>query len=582
MTSEAVAKPNGLLDTINRNTQIIRDIVRNCSTESIVGYWLVQNLVHDYRPPGLLSPAKQILYLMGILVESPETISPREFGAGDRTSTTEALENAFNAYMGLYFPDEGSLAHQSEQWHRVRRIAMGAFANYFNQTLLVTPEQASERIESYLTRFDAKLTEDLGISATGALEIAWWIANRLQEGLDEFQENPSEAVSRLGKIAYSDLVDHFGSEGEVFWQLFTVGRGDGSAVEYPTERTVVEERPLIRVSDDLAMIFNVHTLFASILIMGEECLASGSVREGFFRHRDRVTEDQAVEAFQSILGGDIEIYRNLFETGDSQNEHDLVIVSDALCLLVEVKSSPPVKPFRDPDRAYERLRHAFRSDGGIQSAYNQAMRLMRLIERNETVLLYDRRGNEVLRLSNVVVNRTFCVAVTRDNHGPLATFLSLLLEKADGDPYPWAVNLLDLQNLAEAWEYFRWDRRQLRAFLSQRIKLHEKVHSHDELDYAGAFIRHCGLHHFERQDSDFIQLDPSYSAVFDEIHGHMFYDTPAVRINPTYPFVSDLGESIRQRRTVFDSDASGRLIKAGRNEICPCDSGVKFKRCHGR
>lgn len=582
MTTSQGIESNGLSEAINQNTDTIRSIVGNCSTESVVGYWLVQNLVHDYRPPGLLSPAKQILYLMGLLVESPETNTTREFGDGDRIHTTQALEGAFNAYMMLYFPGQGSLAEQTEQWHKIRRVAMGAFANYFNQTLLITPEQASERIESYLTRFDAELTEDLGISATRALEIAWWIANRLQEGLDEFQENPAEAASRLGKIAYSDLVAHFGSEGEVFWQLFSVGRGNGCPVEYPTERTVVEERPLIRISDDLAMTFNVHLLFTSILMRGEECLASGSYREGYFRHRDRVTEDQVVEAFQRILGDDIEIYRNLFETDDSQNEHDLVIVSSLLCLLVEVKASPPVKPFRDPDKAYERVTRAFHSDRGIQSAYNQAMRLMRLIEQNETVLLYDRRGNEVLRLSDDIVSRTFCVTVTRDNHGPLATFLSLLLEKADGDPYPWAVNLLDLQNLAEAWQYFRWDGRQLRAFLSQRVKLNEIVFSHDELDYVGAFIRHCGLHHFERQDIDFTQLDASYSDIFDEIHGHMFYGTPAIRINPIYPFISDVGESIRQRRTVFDSDASGHAIKVGRNEDCPCDSEVKFKRCHGR
>ena len=582
MTSTGSVEYNGLLDTINRNTQIIRSIVRNCTTESVVDYWLVQNLLNDYRPPGLLSPAKQILYLMGILVESPEPLKSREFGDEDMVPATEALESAFNAYRRLYSPSEGSLAQHSERSRRARQVAMGAFASYFNQTLLITPEQSSERIKFYLTNFDTKLARDFGISATCALEIAWWIVDSLQEGLDEFLENPVESASRLGKIAYSDLVHRFGLQGEVFWQLFTVERGEGRSVDYPTERTVVEEQPLIRISDDLAMIFSVHLLFTSILIRCEECLASGSMRERVFRHRDNVTEDQAAEAFRNILGGDIEIYKNLFETSDNQNEHDLVILSDILCLLVEVKSSPPVEPFRDPERAYTRLQRAFRSDGGIQTAYNQAMRLMRPIEESKTVVMYDRKGNEALRLSNDIANKTYCVVVTRDNHGPLATFLSLLLERTDGEPYPWAVNLLDLQNLAEAWQYFNWDGRQLRAFLSQRIRLHEKVFSHDELDYVGAFIRHCGLHHFERQDIDFSQLDASYSDIFDEIHSHMFYGTSTIRINPTHPFVADVGESIRQRRTVFDSDASGRPIKAGRNEECPCASGVKFKRCHGR
>lgn len=582
MISKERQEPDGLLNTINGNTQHIRNIVHNRSTESVVGTWLVQNLLNDYRPPGLSSPAKQILYLMGILVESTAPLTSFDFDDKDRTQTTEALEKAFNAYMGLYFPSEESLAQQSEQWYKVRQVAMSAFVNHFNQTLLITAEQASERIKAYLTKFDTQMSSDFGISASSALEIAWWIGNTLQECLDEFQEGSIEAVLRLGKVSYSDLVARFGAEGAIYWQLFTVGRGEGKPIDYPTERTIVEERPLIRVSDTVAMAFNVHLLFTSILIRGEECLADGSAREEFFRHRDKITEYQTAEAFKKVLGNDIELHRNLFETSASQNEHDLIILSDDICLLVEVKASPPVEPFRDPDRAYTRLKHAFRSDRGIQAAYDQAMRLRKLIEGNTEVVLYDRKGNEVLRLPNEILGRTFCVAVTRDNHGPLATFLSMLLQKSHDEPYPWSINLMDLQNIAEVWGYLKWDARQLKAFLSQRIKLHEKVFSHDELDYVGAFIKHCGLHRFTMLDSDLVHLAETYSDIFDQIHSHLFYGDSRVRINPINPFMSDLGESIRQGRAVFDSNSSGAPIKVGRNEECPCGSSVKFKRCHGK
>ena len=51
------------------------------------------------------------------------------------------------------------MADQSEQWHKVHDVAMWAFINYFNQTALITVEQASEQIKSHLTRFDSQLSE---------------------------------------------------------------------------------------------------------------------------------------------------------------------------------------------------------------------------------------------------------------------------------------------------------------------------------------------------------------------------------------------------------------------------------------
>jgi hypothetical protein len=40
-----------------------------------------------------------------------------------------------------------------------------------------------------------------------------------------------------------------------------------------------------------------------------------------------------------------------------------------------------------------------------------------------------------------------CACVTRDDFGPLATNLKLLLEKADGNAFPWGTNILDFLHL---------------------------------------------------------------------------------------------------------------------------------------
>ena len=177
--------------------------------------------------------------------------------------------------------------------------------------------------------------------------------------------------------------------------------------------------------------------------------------------------------------------------------------------------------------------------------------------------------------------QNICVVVTRDNHGPLATFLSLMLEKAEGGPYPWVVNLLTCRILQNPGSTSIGTIDNLER-IDQRIELHEHVFSLDELDYAGVFIRHCGLQHLEGLDSEFTQLSENYRGIFDRIHNHVLYGGPAVRIDPVYPFVTEVNESLRQRENVSHSDKGGSRIRVGRNDECPCGSTVKFKRCHGR
>jgi hypothetical protein len=104
--------------------------------------------------------------------------------------------------------------------------------------------------------------------------------------------------------------------------------------------------------------------------------------------------------------------------------------------------------------------------------------------------------------------------LVRDNFGPLATNLALLLDKEVDESYPWVINVIDLSNLAEAWSYFGWGPKEFRRYLEQRIVLHGKVFSDDELDYAGFFVRHDGFGSAIKTNADLLQLNPDYSSVF--------------------------------------------------------------------
>ena len=164
----------------------------------------------------------------------------------------------------------------------------------------------------------------------------------------------------------------------------------------------------------------------------------------------------------------------------------------------------------------------------------------------------------------------------------MATFLSYFLEKDDSATYPWAVNILDLETLTEAWEFYGWHAGQLKSYLSQRVQLHGHVFSHDELDYAGAFIHHCGLGELLRHNDSFVLLDPKYASLFDDIYQHVNHGGPPVHLTPVQAVVNTVGGVDQPDILTTNVRPPGNPIEARRNEKCPCGSGVKFKRCHAR
>lgn len=176
--------------------------------------------------------------------------------------------------------------------------------------------------------------------------------------------------------------------------------------------------------------------------------------------------------------------------------------------------------------------------------------------------------------------------MTRDDFGPLATDLSLLLEKEEDEPYPWAVNILDLQNFTDAWGYFGWGPNRLCEYLDDRIKLHGKISASDEMDIAGFFMQHGTLTYLTEAKADLLQLTPDYSNVLDRIYEAEHGGEPVV-YEPTEPFMGDMREMLAN--APHEEDTSDTALtrplsrkKQGRNELCNCGSGKKYKRCCGR
>lgn len=573
------------------DTEELRVLVGSAATEAVAGMCGAYALKRSHKgdeEDDLMSPLKQMYFLLGLMLTTSEPESPTNFGPHEWRRSVGLLNAIFASYAWMYFPSKEELPSLSEQWWGVREVAMPAFLHHFNTGVLASVEQVAERIRRYVSPFDEGLKADTGVSASEALAVADWISNSFQTAADELldvreayrtarlasferaiiqgrsvEEARREAVrieqrmfsnevlprlQNFLKIRLDALSERFGPAiANAYWNLFVSKRGDTTDFKYLTERNPAEERPLFQVQEGVAFCPLVNALYSAILTAGEARLLASEAKGSFLKRRDRTLEREVEEVLRGLFGESAEYYAGVFEASTLQNEHDLVVRWQNHVFVIEVKSSPPVEPFRDPEKAFQRIRRAFRSDTGLQKAFDQGNRIRRQLKSGEAVNLYNSERERVTTIEPTELERTRVVCVTRDDFGPLAVNLSLLLEKDEDDPYPWAVNILDLRTLIDAWDYFGWGADHLVRYLDLRVALHSKVFASDELEIAGFFVKHGGLEPLVAADADRIQLDSSYSDVFDNIYRARRGGEEVVYA-PTEPFMEDMNQVFRDDR----------------------------------
>lgn len=611
------------------DTERLRKMVSKCSTETVVGYCAGQFLRHPEQFIGLTSPCKQLAFLLGLMLSTPEPRKSSEFGEKMWKKSVVLLESIVSAYGFMFLPKANEAVPQAKEWWETREVAMLAYLHYFNSGLMASTEQIRERIGRYVSPFDHELESSLGITATEATSITNWISDTLQRTVDRMQElkrdeeplrhrlmdeaivkgwdkkrvreeaegrglvskieSIFESLNSMFKVSKSDIAERFGDKAAAsYWTLFTATRGEASDLTYFTQHNVAEDKPLFLLDKHTAMCPSVHNVYVAVLTQCERSLQLGSNRESYLRKRDKLLEAETRAQFGKLFTAGATLLSEVYEGPDIEYEHDLVIKWKHKLFIVEAKASPPIEPFRDPDKAFTRLQRRFQSDRGIQKAYDQANRVRSQIESGSVVSFYDHKRKLVLQVGPKDVDQVYCICVTRDSFGALAVDLTLLLKKNKDDPFPWAVNAPDLENLIDAWTYFGWGPDKFCEYLQCREKLHGKVVTTDELEIAGFMIEHGGLQYIVDLDAGRVPLDPTYSEVFDRLF-RAKHGGPKVVYAPTKPHFTDFGKELRKAHrggtlsTAVPVGASTPVAprKQGRNQPCACGSGKKYKKCCG-
>lgn len=562
------------------------EFLRHCRNQPILA-----------RP--LSSPVRQIFHLLGLLLATPQD-GTRDLSPQEWASILYDLEEIFSQYQFLYYPEPSDFASR-ERWDAAD-VSMPVFMDYFNTVPLFFDAQVRDRIRRWFSPFDEFFQLEMGLSTEDCLDgVAWLYREASEQGLRvgaslarakatgspeggqpsrETFSDFLDAAMNLYLVSAKSLEEELGAARcTAFLDLLSVRRGEVSDYYYPTGPNPALARPLIWIDDDRLGYVDLGIVLRSLLPALERKLRDSGRRQSFFRHRSIDLLRQTADLFRAFLPESGSVWSEVFEGPDGHREHDLLVEAGSRYLVVEVKSTPPKEPLRDPERAFKYLRQAFRKDTGIQSAYDQGEALRSLLLQERPITLYGEDGTPKLALP-AAKREACCLCVTADSFGTLASDLTLLLSKDDDAPFPWAVSVTDLETTLDAFAYFGKGFDHLWDFLQQRSTLHGFVCGSDELEFVGAYLRLGSLEPFKEQGKDRIFLSPDYSDIFDELEAYKrgFRDEPPAADTATLQELA-LPRLSSDHLAYFD-ELSEAFRGVGRNDLCPCGSGRKYKKCH--
>ena len=377
----------------------------------------------------LHSPAKQTLYLLGILGSQKPTDEDIDCDDDRLRKINLLLNEIFGKYLHAYLPTTNELADGLDSgWLKTRDVSTFSFLSYFFESTKVATAQLRADSYNVFEKFDDDLKVISGLTIDETIKISDAIGDLLQKNFDEIfklykdierireeiSNNPdidhdtmmgeiiskcqpkmAEAYEKMNHVScfkFDSLVEKFDKNLiDAFKKIFTTTKGDSKSIHYITEENPIESSPILTEDNEIYYLCSINFLFSAIQLNFERLLKEKISPETFRKHRDMLLEKDCAEIFRAFLPKDALVFESVFENNKSSFEHDLLIIYARVAIIIEAKASPRREPLRDPTKAFQRIRDDFKKKSGIQSGYDQARRLEKLLERKQITPLYTKK-----------------------------------------------------------------------------------------------------------------------------------------------------------------------------------------------
>lgn len=540
----------------------------------------------------LISPQKQYTYLAGLLMSTEDKSDNVII---EDIEKYDDLENDVQEITLEYTKNFMNIGISLNRVDAVKRnlVSMEAFNSYFDMGILRYPEQTIDLIRTLYGSFDMELQGLTGLEIEDYISFYQLVSNSFSNRMDasknamdmiknfleslnpdaeniekehqkilEFGQGQAavdfkNSLDSLNTIKASEIIDTFGEEkGNILINIFSLYRQERDFAFYNGKNPFVGH-PLCWV-DEGETLFIVHPQFVLNAIhnyITEKLEApKNTFSDKYKKVKAEIVENEFLKYLKCIFGDKAKYHTSVCEERGTK-EHDILIEFNNYIIIAEVKASKVREPFFNPEKSYKRVRDHFNSDTGIGGAYKQAIILKKLIEGKDEVILYENKTSKFV-FENAPRKVVLPLVLTLNQFGSLAVNTMMLLEKEEQQPYPWVCNLHDFENIVEILQYLKKGPQDFVDYIIWRMQNHEKVLSSDELDIIEGYF-----------------LDPQIrkniknSVLFFPVNGPSLMDK-----------IYFEKQGVQYSHPLIKS-APRKHTSVGRNNLCPCGSGKKFKKC---
>lgn len=547
-----------LHDELLKAIKELKQLTSTISLESLINFISMRQFEFNHgKSTTLSSPFQQGTYLLGLAASQEEPTNPTEFNDHLDKKISKLLNRIFSFYTLNYF----DVDKNNENDKQTKLVVMSAFIHYFFTSKTLNSHQIKEWIFFWFKDYSTILQENYKFSVEDLLSFSTLLEDEIQNNFDErkkeiqlldlyrqrFLEKCDEDIANFplemqrikddselqGKmknffdnslkvfsVPISKISDKFESEKlDNILNVFSLKRGDAEEIIYLTDKNPIQFKSLFIDKDRIYYVANNSFFIAIINFLENFLYKEVKSAQKNIQNRDKKLESKTTELFKRLCSSNAEFYESAFQNANSTNEHDLVIYDNGVLLIVEAKASPPKEPMRDAEKAFIKIRGHFKSSAGLQKAFDQANSLKNRVLDDQKLTLFTKKGKLLIEIPLVEIKVIHTICVTRDDFGALGCNLNYLLDKQEGESYPWVIDIANLDSIVQAWDHLELNYSDFYEFLSQRNQLHNKVISMDELEYVGAYLKYQGgLKGFISAKADYIPLTMKNADIFDEIY----------------------------------------------------------------
>lgn len=546
----------------------------------------------------LQSPMRQTLYMIDVYYSIEDKEEAVEMDEERWNSIAILLdEMAMTYFINIGFPNDGDL--YNDERDATIDVTLCTFIGYFENAVLSYEEQTLDRINRNLKPYDELVKKRFGFTIDEAIRFIlhvrninnakygdimrpyaetlsyytthpeewrkltsefmkrgvtdprdWWHEPELSGMLKTMMTNPGEISLHMADVLNDVEIDADSLKHIIEFFNYDKELLKGKTIYY-ADKHYSESHPVFELGDRYVCLINKFFIEGFYYRIDEILQKDDTVGQKYKQNKDDGFEEKVREVFEQFFPKGTKIFANYSVDGEAEN--DLLVVFGDTCIVVEIKNCGFRAPFRDPIKAYPRIKRDY--ENAVQLGYDQCRRVENVLLSGKDVDILDASNmHKVLyHLKSKNIGDVWSIVVTDFKYGVIQTNLGPLLRKDEEALYPWSVCVDDLESMMLLMKKILRGIAPARflEFLDYRERLQEHIICYDELEICGWYMNDREQFKKYADNDAMINTSPNMGTIFDAYYhtglgfkNELDIDYKKGRMLDDYPKKFELGEFI--------------------------------------